>query len=226
MNTKIKLTTLRRKRSLIMRVILFLFPFFLLTSCCDIGRYLMNNQKRTWDFSGSYEGQCGIFCGAESTTRQNRYTYDEEPDKKRFTYEISFTQNERSAVKLNEFKLTNLDGSPMIVKYYVETYTKAATNTLPFGISYEEHAEAYKRDPSSTKIDVLIWELDSLPAILRESGERKAHLIRIKAETNKPYYKIKGIKVHYDFEVGETRYISENIKYKQRWYLDCRPKLW
>ena len=210
-----------------MRTIICFFLFvFLFTSCCDVGRYLMNNQKCTYDFSSSSESECFIQCHENNIARTNRYTYEEDADRERFIYEISISQNERSAVKLNAFKLTNLDGSPMLAKYYVETYTRASTNTLPLGVSHQEWSEAHKRDPLSTKIDELIWELDSLPIILRDSGEGKAHCIRIIAETNTPYYKIEGLKVHYDFEVGEDRYISKDIVYKLRWYCDCRPKLW
>jgi len=198
---------------------------FLLTSCCDTGYYLANNQKNFQDFAGSSECQCFITCG-ESSVGKNRYTYEENPEEERFIYEISISGNERSSVKLNSFKLTNSDNTPIEVKYYVETYTKAATNTLPLGISYQEHLEAYKRDSLSTKIDELVWELDSFPVLLRDSGERKAHCIRIKAETSKPYSKIEGLKVHYDFEVGENHYISNKVEYKWRRYWDCRPKIW
>jgi len=225
MNIMARLTRFYRKRSFIMRILFFSFSLLLFTSCCDTGYSLGNEQKGTQDFAGSSECQCFITCG-ESTVGKNHYTYEENADEDRFIYEISISQNERSSVKLNEFKLTKLDGTPIIAKYYVKTYTKAVTNTLPSGISYKEHVKAHKRDPLSTKIDELFWELDSLPTILRDSGERKAHSIKIKAETNEPYSKIDGLKIHYDFEVGENRYVSENIEYKWHRYCDCRPKFW
>jgi outer membrane protease len=198
------------------------FLVFLFGSCCSTGYYLSNNQK---DFAGSSECQCVIQCG-KSSVGTNRYAYAENPEEQRFIYEISISFNERSAVILNAFQLTNLDNTPIIAKYYVETYTRATTNTLRLGVSQKEHSEAYTRDSLSTKIDKLTWELDSLPALLRDLGERKAHRIRIMAETNKPYSKIEGLKVHYDFEVGKNRYISENIEYKWHRYTDCRPKFW
>ena len=199
---------------------------FLLVSCCDTGYHLVNDQKCYHDITCSNSDKSNCLATGISSFAKNRYTYKKNPDEERFIYEITVSQNERSAVKLNTFKLTNLDNTPIIAKYYVETYIRAPTNKLPLGVSYQERLEAYIKDSLSTKIDERIWELDNLPVLLRDSGEGKAHCIRIKAETNEPYSKIKGLKVHYDFEVGENRYISNNIEYKRRRYWDCRPKIW
>ena len=226
MNT-LRLTTFYKNFPHIVRKTLcFAIFIFLLASCCDTGYHLVNDKKCYHDITCSTSDKNNCIATAISFVAKNRYTYEEKPNERRFIYEITISHNERNAVKLNAFELTNLDNTPIIAKYYVETYTKAATNTLPSGISYQEHLEAYKRDPLSTKIDKLTWELDSFPVLLRDSGEGKAHCIRIKAETNEPYSKIKGLKVRYDFEVGENRYISNNIEYKRRRYWDCRPKIW
>ena len=212
-------------------LILFLFVF-LFTSCCDIGYALMSNKdNRRQDFTYSVRDEnntYNISCSEISGIFGNHYTYEENPDKGRFRYRISISYNKQSAVKLNAFKLTNLDDTPIVAKYYVRTVTKAATNTLPIGVSQQEWMEAYKKDPLLTKNDEKIWEfeLDSLPIVLRDSGECKAHVVEINVETNEPYSKMENLKVYYDFEVGENRFVSENIEYKWRKYYDCRPKLW
>ena len=124
--------------------------------------------------------------------------------------------------------IVNDDGTPIAAKYYVTSDTKAPTYSLPDNATWQEHMEAYKKDSLSVKIDRKTWDIniDSLPIVLREEGEGKAHHIRIYAETNEPYSKMKNLTIYYDFEVGEERFVSKKIKYKWRMYIDCRPKWW
>ena len=211
-------------------LVLFLFVF-LFSSCCDIGYALRNKKNMSQDFYYSVRDEnntYNISCEEISGIFGNHYTYEENQGEGRFRYRISISYNKQSAVKLNTFKLTNLDDTPIVAKYYVRTVTKAATNTLPFGVSQQEWLEAHKKDTLLTKIDEKFWEFepDSLPIILRDSGERKAHVVEINVETNEPYSKMKNLKVYYDFEVGKNHFVSENIKYKWRKYCDCRPKFW
>jgi hypothetical protein len=213
------------------KILILFFFAFLFTSCCDIGYLLSNNENSGQDlyyFVRDENNTYTVRCEERSGIFGNHYTYEENPDKGRFQYRISISYNKQSAVKLNAFKLTNLDDTPIVAKYYVETFTKAETNTLPFGVSQQERDEAYKKDSLLTKIDKKNWEFepDSLPIVLRDSGERKAHVVNIYVETNEPYSEMKNLKVYYDFEVGENRFVSENIEYKWRRYCDCRPKLW
>ena len=199
---------------------------FLFSSCimCDIGQNFVNSKGREQDFFYVNKGNYTIECGEWPLS--NRFEYEDENDCKRFTYAIRISLDERDAIKLNAFELKYLDGTAVEVKYGVETYTQIVTDTIPNNISQNKYVEIYNKDTFPVKIEHKKWDIDidSLPIVLRESGEVKAHCIEIFAETIEPWYKMKKLKVYYDFEVGEKRFISKKIKYKWRVYLDCRPK--
>ena len=208
---------------------LFCLFLFLFSNCmmCDIGLSLMNSKRTYFDLYYYNEGNYRVK-SVESSSSMNRYVYEKDNERARFKYYIVIAENKRSAVKLNAFKLTNLDGTPIAAKYYVTSDTNAPTYSLPDNATWQEHMEAYKKDSLSVKIESKTWDIniDSLPIVLREEGEGKAHHIRIYAETNEPYSKMKNLTIYYDFEVGEERFVSKKIKYKWRMYIDCRPKWW
>jgi hypothetical protein len=219
--------TLSILQQILMNFSVILFCSFI-TSCCAIGKSLENKQanKQNYFFDYYYhDNEYTISCGNIYRPKKNRYTYEEDSDKERLWYTITISGNERSSsIKLNDFRLTNLNDTPMVAKYFVETFTKATTNTAPFGITYEEYMEMRRNDPHSVAIDRDIWEIENLPVVLPEADERKAHVVYIVAETNIAWYKINGFKVYLDLEVGENRHISNNILYKRYWGIDCRPK--
>ena len=199
------------KNTTVTILVSFLFVF-LFTSCCEIGYALRNKENKGRDFYYSVRDENNainyiISCEEISGIFRNHYTYEKNPDERRFQYRIEIMHNKRSAVKLNAFKLTNLDGTPIIVKYYVETHTHDTVTNKTIREIYE-------------------LDIDSLPIVLRDSGVYKASPIRINVETEEPYSQMKNLSVYYDFEVGENHYVSENIKYKWRKFCDCRPKLW
>lgn len=196
-------TRLVKRLTLFIFISFFSFCVFILY--CNFGYSLTNNKKTQTDLIYSVDNNYVIWCQVSSRSIiRNHNTYKENPDELRFIYEILVTHNNRSAVKLNEFNLTYLNGSPLYAKYYVETFTKdSITNN---------NVEQF-------------WELKNLPIVLRDSGEYKAHYVRIFAETAKPYSKLKSLKVHYDFEVGNNRYKSDNVEYKYHWHCDCDSQI-
>lgn len=228
----VRLIAFSKKHSLTIREILVISVLvFSFTSCCDRGYVLRNKENTRQDFSFFFKddyNSYNIAIGEISGVFEDHYTYQENPKRGHFIYKISISYNKRSAVKLNAFMLNNLDNTPIIAKYYVRTVTKASTNKLPLGVSQQELNEVYKKDSLLTKNEEKFWEFepDSLPIILRDSGEYKAHVIDINVETNEPYSKMKDLRVYYDFEIDNKRFVSKDIRYKWSRYCDCRPKLW
>lgn len=195
------------KKRLIKRIAILIFIslllFLVFILYCRFEYSLTNNHKTRTDLVYAEKDEYVIWCQVSSLYK-NYYTYSENSDEMRFIYEIDVTHNNRSSVILNDFKLTNMDNSPLLSEYYVKTFTKDS-------ITNENIEQVYK--------------LKKLPIVLRDSGEYKAHCIKIFAETTKPISKIKSLKVQYDIEVGGKRYFSDNIEYKYHCHCSCDSQI-
>ena len=174
-----------------------IFFMFLFSGCvmCDIYKDL-DNKTHDYDYCNITDKNRNFLLQFEISTR-NQDVFSSNTSYPRLLYVFGVHTPKLPFIRLNSFSFSKGKNGADTIPFRAYMYTYQQRTPIPIDI----------------------------PFTLPDSLQGKSASLEIVMESSESYYETKKLYVSYDIEVDTLRIIKKDIKYKRRWYCDCRPKL-